>query len=179
MNPEIDDELEDFDLPEPTYEVWATCYTAADTVLSELSIYKTSDPDDAVLFTDAVTVAEVLQMNLGLTAVPDYILLEVETIIDSGNHGNPGNPGTSRIPAGTIYRRRLVVEVGMIREIEVDESDLTFDDNGLMFIPNANFPAETLLRVTLKPDSQSTCARTIIYKVVGFKANGILCEFAE
>lgn len=176
MNPEIDDELEDFDLPEPTYEVWATCYTATDTVLSELSIYKTSDPDDAMLFTEAVTVAEVLQMNLGLTSVPDYILLEVETIIDSGNHGNPG---TSRIPAGTIYRRRIVVEVEMIREIEVDESDLTFDDNGLMFIPNANFPVETLLRVTLKPDSQSTCARTIIYKVVGFKANGILCEFAE
>lgn len=171
MNLEINDELddlEDFDLPEPTYEVWAACYTDGnkESLVDQL-MYTSVDPDDAITFADSLSSHDILSSSLPLEQKVTSITVEVETTVDDGS------------AAGVIYRRQVEVDTREFFEVSVDEADLEFSDDGLLFLRKVIYPVGTNLKVSIYDSSTHACARTIIYNVVGFKANGILCEFTE
>ena len=170
MNLEIHDELddlEDFDLPEPTYEVWAACYTDGkkESLVDQL-MYTSADPDDAITFADSLTSREILSSSLPLAQKVTSITVEVETTVDDGS------------AAGAIYRRQVEVDAREFFEVSVDEKDLEFNDDGLLFLRKVIYPVGANLKVSVY-DPTHACARTIIYKVVGQGTNGVLCEFAE
>ena len=171
MNLEIHDdldELEDFDLQEPTYEVWAACYTDGEKEsLVDQLMYTTADPDDAITFADSLTSREVLRSSLPLDRKVTSITVEVETAVDDGSG------------AGVIYRRQVEVDTREFFAVSLDERDLEFNDDGLLFLRKVIYPVGTNLKVTISDDPTHACARTIIYKVVGQGTNGVLCEFAE
>lgn len=168
MNQEIHDELDDFEVQDSTYEVWAACYDKDDKLLVEQFVYRCDDPDDAVTFADSASYKDVIQYHLSIDTVPDYIIFEVETMVDTGEAFSP---------AGTIFRRKVVVDKNMISEININEDDLEFTDDGYLYIRKVVYPIGTVLKVNIC--SANACARSIIYKVIDFKATGILCEFFD
>jgi len=86
------DELDDFDLETPVYQVWALGYDENDCITDFSKLFGTfKDPDTAVKYAE--------NLNPTIPTAIAYVSLEVETVVDED--GEEEN-------VGSIYRRIII-----------------------------------------------------------------------
>ena len=87
MGEELDlelDELEDFDLSEATYQVWAFKLDEDHNVLEDSFLEEFKDPGEAI--DHAKTLAKILEETFIEEGQAPYIELVVETVVDFGDY---------------------------------------------------------------------------------------------
>jgi hypothetical protein len=158
------DDLEDFNLELPTYEVWALGYIEGSSAPAvEQMLTQFTDPDDAVVFVDSLSIEDILAYKLAAAATITRFDLEVETAV-----------GDDAANAGVIYRKKLTVN-NTYFDINISESDISITKDGLLCITNQAYPVGTVLRVNIFEDASRAHTCTIIYKVAAVDENKIFC----
>jgi len=77
---------EDFELKEPTYQVWAFSYDEDDNYIGNTQLlYTSEDPDEALNYADTLTV-----MDISFSLDTAYVKVELETVIEDED-GNAEN----------------------------------------------------------------------------------------
>jgi hypothetical protein len=157
------DELEDFDIPPVSYEVWILGYDRFDMLTPfEYLVGSFINPDAAVERAKTVGVPDLEK------EIPDevsYFSVEVETI-------------AAGLPAGTIYRMHLENTKPVV-DIWIKEIDYELTEEGNLRI--ASYKAKAFnagdylrARISYKPD-----AEPILLKVILKEDNFIICEFID
>ena len=168
MNLELNDELDDFELAPPTYEVWAIGYTAGNNEsVAEQMLTRVEDPDEAVTFIDSLTAVDILTYGISTASPIDRFVLEVETAV-----------GDDAASAGVIYRKSLTVDIKDYIDVSVDVESITFTEEGQVVL-KMQYPVGTILRVNFYEPTTRARTCTIIYKVVKADANKIICDSVE
>lgn len=168
MNLELNDELEDFELSPPTYEVWAIGYATDNSEsVAEQMLTRVEDPDEAVTFIDSLTALDVLAYGISAASPIDRFVLEVETTV-----------GDDAASAGVIYRKSLTVDIDKYIDVSVDVESITFTEEGQVVL-KMQYPVGTILRVNFYEPATRTRTCTIIYKVVMVDGNKIICDSVE
>lgn len=168
MNLELNDELDDFELAPPTYEVWAIGYTTGNNEsVAEQMLTRVEDPDEAVTFIDSLTAVDILTYGISAASPIDRFVLEVETAV-----------GDDAESAGVIYRKSLTVDIENYIDVSVDVESITFTEEGQVVL-EMQYPVGTILRVNFYEPTTRARTCTIIYKVVKADANKIICDSVE
>lgn len=162
---ELDNELEDFELALPDYNVWALGFTASSAEAKTEQLLATfEDPDEAITFIESLSVYDVLSYGVSSPEQLDRFSLEVETTVSEGD-------------VGVIFRKCLPVNIKEFFDIHVKEADLKFTEEGILCVINSTYPVGTLLRIHVHDNTADhKYFYTGIYKVLSCDVNGILCE---
>ena len=158
------DELEDFDIPPASYEVWTLGYNRFDVANFEYLVGSFTNPDAAVDRAKALTVLDITKEN----DIPDevsYFSIEVETVVADTN-------------AGTIYKRCLENTKPTV-DIWIKETDYELTEEGNLRIacPKIKpFEVGDYLNIKLsgRPD-----AEPILLRIILKEAGSITCEFID
>lgn len=157
------DELEDFDITPPSYEVWALGYDRFDQLTSfEYLVGSFTNPDAAVDRAAALTI-----LNLE-KEIPDeifYFSIEVETIADGLN-------------AGTIYRGHLANTKPTV-DLWIKETDYELTEESNLKITGSKIKSLKAgyyinMNISGRPE-----AEPILLKVILKEDNFIICEFID
>ena len=160
-----------------TYEVWAIGYDEEDCVTdAELLLGTFDDPDFAVSYAKAVTLADVVNLMAdedweirSTTGTVDHISIEVETVV-------PDDEGTMNI--GTIYEKTLEVFDNLPEFIALSNSDYEIMEDGDIQIPCnilKDYNKNDLITIVFEDDNLS---QPMIYKIISKTTSGhYICEF--
>lgn len=157
------DELEDFDIPPASYEVWVLGYDRFDRLTSfEYLVGSFSNPDAAVDRARALAVPDLEK------EVPDevsYFSIEVETVVAGLN-------------AGTIYRRHLE-NTKPTMDLWIQETDYELTEEGNLKIVVSkvkSFKTGYYINMSISGRPE---AEPILLKVILKEDNFIICEFID
>ena len=78
------EELEDFDLSEATYQVWAFTLDEEQNVLGDSLLEEFNNPEDAI--NHAKAIARILEDTIREDDQPPYVEIVVETVVDFGDY---------------------------------------------------------------------------------------------
>ncbi len=176
MNDIVDQLVNDIeDIPEDTsvvYEVWAIGHDEEDCLTgAELLLATFEDPDPAVEYAKAVSLADVVNLaaddNCEVTATAHSISIEVETVVpdDFGN-------------VGTVYRKRIEIFEELPEFVALSNNEFEIMEDGNIRIPCI------LLRDYKKNDNITVIFEDeekpwpITYKIISKTTDGYyICEF--
>ncbi len=159
------DELEDFDIPPASYEVWVLGYTRFDILTNfEYLVGSFTNPDAAVDRAKTLIAQDIVKENI----VPDeisYFNIEVETVVADSN-------------VGTIYRRHLENTKPAV-DLWINETDyeLTEEGNLRIVCPKIKpLKAGDYLNIKIsgRPDTEPISLRVMLKD-----ADSITCEFID
>jgi hypothetical protein len=157
------DELEDFDLPPVSYEVWALGYDRFDKLTpSEFLIGSFINPDAAV---DRAKTLAVLDLAEEISDEVSYFSIEVETI-------------AAGLPAGTIYKRHLE-NVKPTVDLWINETDYELTEEGNLKITGSKIKSLKAGYYINMNISGRPKAEPILLKVLLKEDNFIICEFID
>lgn len=156
------DELEDFDIPPASYEVWVLGYTRFDVVSFEYLVGSFTNPDVAIDRAKTITVPDLEK------EIPDeisYFSIEVETVV-------------AGLPAGTIYRRHLE-NTKPTADILINETDYELTEEGNLKITGSkikslNTGSYINMSISGRPETEP-----ILLRVMLKENNFIICEFID
>jgi hypothetical protein len=156
------EELEDFDIPPASYEVWVLGYNRFDIANFEYLVGSFTNPDAAI---DRARTLMVPDIDKDIPDEVSYFSIEVETVVAESN-------------AGTIYRRHLENAKPTV-DIWIKETDYELTEEGNLRIVGYKakaFKAGDYLRarISYKPE-----AEPILLKVIFKEDNFIVCEFID
>ena len=159
------DELEDFDLPPVSYEVWALSYDRFDKLIpSEFLVGSFTNPDTAVDRAKTLTVPDIAKEK----DIPDevsYFSIEVETAVADTN-------------AGTIYKRCLENKKPIV-DLWIKETDYELTEEGNLRIVCSkikSFKVGDYLNISISGRPE---AEPILLRVMLKEADSIICEFID
>lgn len=158
------DELDDFDIPPASYEVWVLGYTRFDTVNFEFLVGSFTNPDTAVDIAKTLTVPDIAKEK----DIPDevsYFSIEVETAVADTN-------------AGTIYKRCLENKKPTV-DLWIKETDYELTEEGSLRIVCSkikSFKVGDYLNISISGRPE---AEPILLKVILKEDNFIICEFID
>ena len=157
------DELDDFEIPPVSYEVWILGYNRFDVLTSfEYLVGSFTNPDAAV---DRAKTLSVPELDEKIPDEVSYFSIEVETV-------------TAGLNAGTIYRRHLENTKPTI-DIWIKETEYELTEEGNIKITGSNiksFKTDYYINMSIsgKPE-----AEPILLKVIYKEDNFIVCEFID
>jgi hypothetical protein len=180
MNDIVNELLEDMEVPEDvavTYEVWAIGYDGEDRVTdTEMLMATFEDPDQAVDYAKALTLADVVNMAADdeCDAVSDVccISIEVETVVPDDED--------STMNIGTIYKKVIDIyeneELPEFVPLSAEEYELL--ENGDIKVPRSvlnNYNKNDCFTAIFRDDNESY---PMTYKIIS-KTTGdyYICEF--
>lgn len=127
--PEVDSELEDFNVPEAAYELWVLGYNRKlESTGFEFMFDSYSTPDEAVSAAASIGPTNIIT---AASAIPEDVYcfnLEIETVVDLGD-GETEN-------AGTIYRKTGLPNPGSKAMLLLKTTDYSFTDSGTLRVAN-------------------------------------------
>ena len=157
------DELEDFEIPPVSYEVWVLGYDRFDQLTSfEYLVGSFTNPDAAI---DRVRTLVIPDLEKDVPDEVSYFSIEVETV-------------AAGLPAGTIYKRHLE-NAKLAVDLWINETDYELTEEGNLKITGSKIKS-------LKPGyyinisiSGRPGAEPILLKVLLKEDNFIICEFID
>jgi hypothetical protein len=156
------EELEDFEIPQASYEAWVLGYDRFDRINFEYLVGSFDNPDAAV---DRASTLAVPDPERDVPDEVSYFSIEVETVVAGLN-------------AGTIYRRHLENTKPTI-DLLINETDYELTEEGNLKIIGSKIKE-------LKPGyyinmsiSGRPGAEPILLKVMLKEDNFIICEFID
>lgn len=159
------DELEDFDLPPVSYEVWALGYDRFDKLTpSEFLIGSFINPDAAIDRAKNLTVLDITK-EYNVQDEVSYFSIEVETV-------------TAGLNAGTIYRSCLENTKPAV-DLWIKETDYELTEEGNLRITCSKikpFKVGDYLNISISGRSE---AEPILLRVIFKEADSIICEFID
>jgi hypothetical protein len=157
------DELEDFDIPPVSYEVWVLGYDRFDRLTPfEYLVGSFNNPDAAV---DRARALAALDLEKEIPDEISYFSIEVETIADGLN-------------AGTIYRRHLENTKPTV-DLWIDETDYELTEEGNLKITGSkikSFKTGYYINISISGRPE---AEPILLKVIYKEDTFIICEFID
>lgn len=163
------DELDDFDLPSVSYEVWVLGYDRFDVLTNfETLICSFADPDEAVERAEHLSLTDITTAGV----VPDtvsYFVIEVETVVPVFIDGISN--------VGTIYRR-LLENTKPAFDICVNEADYELTTTGDLRITDIekNYKVGDYLHLMIK---ERLGTPPILLRVIQEETASIICEFID
>ena len=161
-----------------TYEVWAIGYDEEDCVTdAELLLGTFDDPDFAVSYAKAVTLADVVNLTADddreINPTVDHISIEVETVV-------PDDESTMNI--GTIYKKTIEVFDDLFDNlpefITLSNDEYEIMEDGNIQIPCnilKDYNKNDLITIVFEDDNLS---QPMIYKIISKTTSGhYICEF--
>ena len=181
MNDIVNKLVEDMETPADVsvaYEVWAIGFDEEDEPTSAFMLLNTfSDPDQAVEYAKAVTLADVVNLAAeedygDLTYEAHSISIEVETVVPSDDEEE------LNMNVGTVYKRRIEIYEDTPEFVELTRKDYEIMEDGNLQIHCA------LLKDYNKNDEfialfvDEEQAWPITYKIISKTISGhYICEF--
>ena len=165
------------EIPDDTpvaYEVWAIGYNEEDEITeAELLLGTFEDPDFAVSYAKAITLADVVNLaaddSCEVTDGVHCISIEVETVV-------PDDEGTMNI--GTIYRKAIEVFEELPEFITLSNNEYEIMEDGNIQIPCdilKEYNKNDLITVVFEDDNLS---QPMLYKIISKTTSGhYICEF--
>ena len=157
------DELEDFDIPPVSYEVWVLGYDRFDRLTPfEYLVGSFNNPDAAVNRARTLVIPDLEE------EVPDevsYFSIEVETI-------------TAGLPVGTIYKRYLENTKPTV-DLWINETDYELTEEGNLKITGSkikSFKTGYYINISISGRPE---AEPILLRVMLKEADSITCEFID
>ena len=176
----IAEDISDFsEDTEVTYELWAIGYTKKDELTdSELFMGTFNDPDEAVAVAEKLTLGDIVQQASGEVDDPesadsvDYLLIEVETVIE-----DPEEEGTINI--GTIYRREIWINP---EDLRLENSDYEPLEDGTIkiscsLLKDFNIKDKFTVRFVETNDGAALISYQIVSKVEYPDGDYYICDF--
>lgn len=156
------DELEDFDIPPVSFEVWVLGYNRFDIANFEYLIGSFTNPDAAVDRASTLTVPDI---DIEIPDEVSYFNIEVETVADGLN-------------AGTVYRRQLENTKPAV-DLWINETDYDLTEEGNLKITCPKIKSFKIgyyinMSISGKPET-----KPILLKVIVKEDNFIICEFID
>lgn len=157
------DELEDFDLPPVSYEVWTLGYDRFDILTPfEYLMGSFTNPDAAV---DRARTLAVPDLEEKIPDEVSYFSIEVETVAAGLN-------------AGTIYRRHLE-NTKPVADLWIKETDYELTEEGNLKITGSKIKhLKTGYYINMSISGRPE-AEPILLKVIYKEDNFIVCEFID
>lgn len=157
------DELEDFNLPPVSYEVWILGYDRFDRLTPfEYLVGSFANPDAAV---DRAAVITVPDLENKIPDEVSYFSIEVETVVAGLN-------------AGTIYRRHLENTKPTV-DLWINETDYELTEEGNLKITGSKIKSLKAGYYISMSISGRPGAEPILLKVILREDNFIICEFID
>ena len=157
------DELEDFDIPPASYEVWVLGYDRFDRLTPfEYLVGSFANPDAAIDRARALVVSD---LEKDIPVEVSYFSIEVETVVAGLN-------------AGTIYRRYLENTKPTI-DLWINETDYELTEEGNLRIacPKIKpFKVGDYLSISISGRPE---AEPVLLRVMLKEADSIICEFID
>lgn len=190
MNNEITlvdlNELDDIEVNDVTYEVWAIGYDNDQLTNTEMFINEFKDPDDAVEYAKNLDISDVIHRSDFNESTPEgeinRISLEVETsVLDEED---------SWVHVGTVYKRDLWIDGEYGSEENIDESEIIVNldkgdyevlGDGTLVVKcerMENFAANDLVNIKfIEEPNSSICTFSVISKVKFNRGEYFHCDF--
>jgi hypothetical protein len=166
------------DIPEDvtvSYEVWAIGYDGKKAITdTEFLLKELADPDEAVAFAEACTLADILNMSEEEpweATLEDYevtsLTIQVETVV------NDAEEGTMNV--GTIYHKTIQIDPA---DIHVTSKDYSLSDEGNLEISCEllkAFNKNDFIKVMFDDEDNNPI---LTYKIISKTTNNnYICEF--
>ncbi len=156
------DELEDFEIPPVSYEVWALGYDRFDRINFEYLVGSFNNPDAAV---DRARTLAVPDLERDVPDEVSYFSIEIETVAAGLN-------------AGTIYRRHLENTKPTV-DLWINEADYELTEDGNLKIVGSkvkSFKTGYYINMSISGRPE---AEPILLKVMIKEDNFVICEFID
>ena len=157
------DELEDFDIPPVSYEVWVLGYNRFDQLTPfEYLVGSFNNPDAAV---DRARTLAIPDLEKEVPDEVTYFSIEVETI-------------AAGLPAGTIYRQYLENTKPTV-DLWIKETDYELTEEGNLKVTGSKIKSfKTGYYINMSISGRPE-AEPILLKVIFKEDNFIICEFID
>lgn len=167
-----DTELEDFNAPDATYELWVLGYNRnLESTGFEFMFGSYTTPDEAVA---AATELGPANIRTAASIIPEDVYcfnLEIETVVDLGD-GETEN-------AGTIYRKTGLPNPGSKATLLLKTADYSFTDSGTLRVANPEADklqkGDSVMIRFIEEEAGSTGAFLVVAKEPG----AVFLEFVD